>query len=80
MTESDIVRKVVSIHGFSEYTPVETIMSSPVIGLEKNRPLFEAADSMERAGTRHLAVTDGEDIIGVLSVRDLLHPVAIDEF
>jgi CBS domain-containing protein len=35
---------------------------------------------MERNGTRHLAVLRFGSIVGVLSVRDLLHPVAVDEF
>jgi signal-transduction protein with cAMP-binding, CBS, and nucleotidyltransferase domain len=35
---------------------------------------------MERSQTRHLAVMQSGDIVGVLSVRDLLHPVSIDEF
>ena len=81
VTESDIVRKVVSMHHFAEYTPVERIMSSPVICIDEDRPIFEAADLMDRSHIRHLAVAHcDEGIIGVLSVRDLLHPVAIDDF
>lgn len=80
VTESDIVRKVVSRHKPAEYTPVDAIMTSPVIGVEKDSHLFEAADRMDQARTRHLAVTDQREIVGVLSVRDLLHPVAIDDF
>lgn len=55
-------------------------MSSPVIGIEQGRPITEAADLMERHGTRHLAVMKAGEIVGVLSVRDLLHPVSLDEF
>ena len=81
VTESDIVRKVVSMHRFAEYTPVKRIMTSPVICINEDRPLFEAADLMDRSHIRHVAVTNEyEGIIGVVSVRDLLHPVAIDEF
>ncbi len=81
VTESDIVRKVVSMHRFAEYTPVKRIMTSPVICINEDRPLFEAADLMDRSHIRHVAVANEyEGIIGVVSVRDLLHPVAIDEF
>ena len=81
VTESDIVRKVVSMHRFAEYTPVKRIMTSPVICIDEDSPIFEAADLMDRSHIRHLAVANKYDgIIGVLSVRDLLHPVAIDEF
>jgi CBS domain-containing protein len=62
------------------FIPVEDIMSSPVVGIDEHRPITEAADLMEQHGTRHLAVFQRGRIIGVLSVRDLLHPVSIDEF
>jgi CBS domain-containing protein len=80
VTEPDIIRKVVGAERLPYYIPVEEIMSSPVIGIDGRRPITEAADLMEQHGTRHLAVLSGDSIVGVLSVRDLLHPVSIDEF
>jgi CBS domain-containing protein len=80
LTESDIVREVVGTERSPSFISVEDIMSAPVIGIEERRPLIEAADLMERHGTRHLAVTKSGDIVGMVSVRDLLHPVSIDEF
>jgi len=80
VTESDIVRKVVG-SGRSPYSiPVEEIMSSPVVGIEARRPLTEAADLMNKHQTRHLGVTNGGAVIGILSVRDLLRPVSVVEF
>jgi CBS domain-containing protein len=79
VTEPDIIRKVVGAERVPYYVPVEDIMSSPVIGIDWRRPITEAADMMEQHGTRHLAVLNGGSIIGVLSVRDLLHPVSVDE-
>lgn len=80
VTEADIVRRAVGIGHMPGFIPVSTIMSSPVIGIDGTRPITEAADLMERSQTRHLAVMHSGDIVGVLSVRDLLHPVSIDEF
>ena len=80
VTEPDIVRKVVGTERVPYYIPVEDIMSSPVIGIDGCRSVTEAADLMEQHGTRHLAVFKGDSIVGILSVRDLLHPVSIDEF
>jgi CBS domain-containing protein len=80
VTEPDIVRKVVGTDRVPYFIPVEDIMSSPVVGIDEHRPITEAADLMEQHGTRHLAVFQRGRIIGVLSVRDLLHPVSIDEF
>lgn len=79
VTESDIAKKVVSMNRIPEHTPVTQIMSAPVIGIQQDRPVFEAADMMEYHGTRHLAVTQENEIVGVLSVRDMLHPVAVDD-
>lgn len=79
VTEPDIIRKVVGAERVPYYVPVEEIMSSPVIGIDARRPITEAADLMEQHGTRHLAVHNGGSIVGVLSVRDLLHPVSVDE-
>jgi len=79
VTEPDIIRKVVGAERVPYYVPVEEIMSSPVIGIDARRPITEAADLMEQHGTRHLAVHTGGSIVGVLSVRDLLHPVSVDE-
>ncbi len=79
VTEADIVKKVVSMSRIPEQTPVKQVMSATVIGIGQDRPLFEAADMMEQHGTRHLAVTQENEIIEVLSVRDMLHPVAIDD-
>lgn len=79
VTEPDIIRKVIGAERIPYYVRVEEIMSSPVVGIDSRRPLTEAADLMEQHGTRHLAVFNGGSVVGVLSVRDLLHPVAIDE-
>lgn len=80
VTESDIVRKVVGAGLGPYFVPVEHVMSAPVIGIDQRRPITDAADLMERHGTRHLAVEQAGTIVGVLSVRDLLHPVSVDEF
>ena len=79
VTETDIVKKVVSMSRIPEHTPVTQIMSAPVIGIDQDRPVFEAAEMMQQHGTRHLAVTRENEIVGVLSVRDMLHPVAVDD-
>ena len=34
--------------------------------------LTEAADAMRRGGFRHLIVLDGGEVVGVISVRDLV--------
>ena len=79
VTESDIVRKVISFQRSPEHTLVDTIMSSPIISIQEETPIFEAASIMEEHHTRHLAVSNGQGIVGMISVRDMLRPVATDE-
>ena len=80
ITEPDIIRKVVGAERVPYYVPVEDIMSTPLIGIDSRRPITEAADIMQQYGTRHLAVYSDGSVIGVLSVRDLLHSVSVDDF
>ena len=80
LTESDVVKKFVGADKAPYYVPVEDIMSSPIIGIEERRPLTEAANLMNKHQTHHLGVTKGGAVVGILSVRDLLHPVSTDEF
>ena len=80
VTEPDIVREVVGAGRTPESILVQDIMSFPIIAIEERSSLTDAADMMERHGTRHLAVKKAGAIVGVVSVRDLLRPVSIDEF
>jgi CBS domain-containing protein len=80
LTESDVVKKFVGAEKASYFVPVEEIMSSPVPDIEERRPLTEAADLMDRHRTLHLGVTKGGALIGLVSVRDFLRPVSLDDF
>jgi len=80
VTESDLVKKFLGGEKVPYFISVEQIMSSPVIGIEGDRPITEAADLMNTHKTRHLAVIKSGTFIGIVSVRDLLKPVAIDDF
>ncbi len=80
VTESDVVKKFVGAEKISYFVPVEEIMSSPVVGIEERRPLTEAADLMNKHRTRHLGVTKGGALVGMVSVRDFLKPVSVDDF
>jgi CBS domain-containing protein len=80
VTESDIVKKFVGAEKAAYFVSVEEIMSSPIPGIEERRPLTEAADLMDRHRTLHLGVTKGGSLVGLVSVRDFLRPVSIDDF
>ena len=79
ITETDIVRKIVAFHLQPEFVQVEHIMSTSIVSIDETESIFEAAGIMKAAGTRHLAVGNEDQVLGMLSVRDLLSPVSRDE-
>ena len=72
VTDTDLVRKALASSQDLAKLTVEKIMTSPVCTIESNQAVDEAQDMMGDLGVRHLAVTKGGSIVGVVSVRDLL--------
>jgi CBS domain-containing protein len=72
VTEADLVRKAMAEGLNPSDEPVRRVMSSPVITIEIDRSAHEASDLMAEKGVRHLAVTREHQIVGTISVRDLL--------
>jgi CBS domain-containing protein len=72
VSETDFVRKALAEGLNPDTTPVEKIMSQPVIGIDIDKTAKEANDLMATKGVRHLAVTDKGKIVGIISVRDLV--------
>lgn len=72
VTDTDIVRRAVASGKPLGKLTVEKIMTTPVCTIEGNRPVDDAQDMMGDLGVRHIAVTKDGEIVGVVSVRDLL--------
>ena len=72
VSESDLVRRVLAVGSDVNHVRVADVMQAPIITIEIDRSAHEASDLMAERGIRHLAVTDGGKIVGMLSVRDLL--------
>lgn len=72
VTDTDIVRRAVAGGKPLGKLTVEKIMTSPICSIESTQTVDDAQDMMGDLGIRHLAVTRGGDIVGVVSVRDLL--------
>jgi signal-transduction protein with cAMP-binding, CBS, and nucleotidyltransferase domain len=47
-------------------------MRTPVVAIEGGRPIIDAVRMMKEQATRHLAVTQDGQIIGVISVSNIL--------
>jgi len=71
ITETDVVRAVAEYADVRQLT-VHGLMSSPIIALDKKLSPQYARDLMADRRIRHLAITEEGQIVGVISVRDLL--------
>ena len=71
-SETDLVRKVMASDQSDATTPVGQIMSSPLQTIAGHRSMLDASHVMEQHGVRHLCVSDGEEIVGLISIRDLV--------
>ncbi len=72
VSETDIVKKAVAERKEVGQTTLESIMTTPIEGIESFRSIRDAQDMMGDCGIRHLVVREAGKIVGVLSVRDLL--------
>jgi len=72
VTDTDVVRRAVSSGKPLGKLTVGKIMTSPVCTLEGSQSVDDAQDMMGALGVRHLAVTQNGNIVGIVSVRDLL--------
>ena len=74
LTERDVLNAVAS-GAEAETVTVQEIMTADVVTVGPDWDLVEAAAEMARRRIRHLVVYEGGQLLGVLSVRDVLPAV-----
>ncbi len=72
ITDSMLAREVVANGLNPAATAVKTCMRKLVVAIAGDRPIIEAVRLMKEQATRHLAVTQDGQIIGVISVSNIL--------
>lgn len=72
VTDTDIVRRAVASGKPLGKLTVEKIMTTPICTIEGSQSVDDAQDMMAELGVRHLGVTKNGEIMGVVSVRNLL--------
>jgi len=75
LSERDCVRKMDLAGKTAKNTKVSEIMTSKVIYVEAGQELEECMALMIDKNIRHLPVFDGNELLGLISVRDVLKEV-----
>ena len=75
VSERDCVRKVDLMGRSVRETKIGDIMTSQVVTVQCDQPLEECMELMIEKNIRHLPVYDREELVGLLSVRDVLREV-----
>ena len=73
VSERDLVYKVVGEGLDPNTVPLSSIMTESILSIEKTASSSEASILMMEYKINHLAITENDDILGVLSVKDLVH-------
>lgn len=72
ITDSILAREVVAKGVDANTTPAKACMRKPVVAIAGDRPIIDAVRLMKEQATRHVAVTQDGQIIGIISVSNIL--------
>jgi CBS domain-containing protein len=75
VTERDYARKVILLGRSSGETPLADIMSSPAVTVKPTDTVSHCMALMTDSKFRHLPVCDGDDVLGLISIGDLVKAV-----
>ena len=72
ISERDIVKGLNDFGPDLMAKPVDELITSSVITCSPDDSLVEIMWSMDANGIRHLPVVDGQDLVGIISIRDVM--------
>ncbi|HSN39537.1 MAG TPA: CBS domain-containing protein [Burkholderiales bacterium] len=79
MTERDYARKVILLGKSSHDIPVREIMSDKVVSVKPGQTVEECMTLMTNKRIRHLPVKDGDKLVGLLSIGDLVKEMIAEQ-
>ncbi|CAG2131990.1 Inosine-5'-monophosphate dehydrogenase [Cupriavidus yeoncheonensis] len=79
LSERDYARKVILMQRSSRDTLVRDIMTSSVIYVSGDQSTNECMALMTKHRMRHLPVMNGEDLLGMLSIGDLVKDIISEQ-
>jgi CBS domain-containing protein len=78
-TERDYARDVILKGKSSPKTPVRDIMAAPIICARPEQTVQECMAIMTETRVRHLPVMEGERLVGMISMGDLVKSIIADQ-
>ena len=78
-TERDYLRKIALEGRSSRETRVDEVMSSPLITVTPADSTQTAMETMTERRCRHLIVVDGEELVGIVSLGDLVKHLLVEK-
>ena len=79
VTERDYARKIILMSRSSKETPVRDIMTSAVMYVRPSQTSEECMVLMTENRLRHLPVIDGNKLLGLISIGDLVKAIISDQ-
>jgi len=79
VSERDYARKVILKGKASMKTPVREIMTSEVIAVEPGCTIEEGMALMTEKRLRHLPIVEGDKVVGMISIGDLVKGIIADQ-
>ncbi len=79
LSERDYARKVVLQGRSSADTPASAIMTAQVVTVGPDTPVHACMQLMTERRIRHLPVVEGGQVVGVISIGDLVKAVIADQ-
>lgn len=73
VTESDALKAAVSVGEALGEVPVERAMSRPLVTVAPGTSIREAARKMTEEDVKKLPVMDGLELVGILTMTDIVH-------
>lgn len=73
VTERDFTHKVLAKGLDQNKAKVADIMTSPFHSIDCHESVLDANKLMAKNKIRHLVVTENDEVVGILSVKDLVH-------
>jgi CBS domain-containing protein len=79
VTERDYARKVIIKGRSSESTRVDEIMTANVHTTTSDQTVEQCMGVMSEGRFRHLPVAEGDEVIGIISIGDLVQAIIADQ-